>query len=123
MEVTYSSYAQGNASKQGEQGENQQIKSVVFAELSTSKLFANNSKTARLRIRNSESDTEILSLPLIELVLMMQNDKFSKTLTNQTYLDRIHSFYMTFFLNGDKWMKTHIIINDWVVRFNEIGDL
>ncbi len=123
LEVTYSAFAQGNASIKNDQGVNQQINSVVFAELSTSKLFANHSKTARLRIRNNELNTEILNLPLIELVLMMKNEKFSKILTNQTYLDRIHSFYMTFFLNGDVWVKTHIVINDWVVRFNDIDDL
>ena len=123
IEVTYLSFAQGNASINDEQGVNQQINTVVFAELSTSKLFANNSKTARLRIYNKDQEREILNLPLIELVLMMKNDKFSKSLSNQIYLDRIHSFYMTFFLHNDNWMKTHIIVNDWVVRFNEIGDL
>ncbi len=123
LEVKYSSYTQGNASIQNEQGEGQQINSVVFAELSTSKLFANHSKTARLRIYNKQLNRELLNLPLIELVLMMKNEKFSNSSSNQTYLDHIHSFYMTFFLNGDNWMKTHIIINDWVVRFNEIDDL
>ncbi|NLX81917.1 MAG: FimB/Mfa2 family fimbrial subunit [Proteiniphilum sp.] len=63
-------------------------------------------------------------MPLIELVLLMKNEKFTHSITNQTYLDRIHNFNLTFFLSGgDVWMKTHIIINDWVVRFNDIDDL
>ena len=124
VEVVYSSYAQGNASIQNDKGEAEVVKWVVFAELNTSKLFDNHSKTARLRIYNNETEKEVLNVPLIELVLMMKNEKFSKSITNQTYLDRIHNFNLTFFLSGgDVWMKTHIIINDWVVRFNDIDDL
>lgn len=124
MQVTYLPYAQGNAALKDEEGTGGLVKSVVFAELSTSKLFAEHLKTARLRIYNNQTEQEVLNVPLIELVLMMKNEKFTQAISNQTYLDRIHNFNLTFFLSGgDRWMKTQIIVNDWILRFNEIEDL
>ncbi|MFR8641103.1 MAG: FimB/Mfa2 family fimbrial subunit, partial [Phocaeicola vulgatus] len=42
-------------------------------------------------------------------------------MTNQEYLDRQDEYNMTFFLDESmKWINTSIIINDWVVRFNEL---
>jgi len=42
-------------------------------------------------------------------------------MTQQEYLDRQDEYNMTFFLDENmKWINTSIIINDWVVRFNEM---
>ncbi len=123
LKVSYTPFAQGNVSIDTKNdGENEEVKAVVFAELSTSKLFANHSKSARLRVINSESGVEVMNIPLIDMVLMMKNEKFSASISNQTYLDRIHNFYMTFYMHNGSWVKSQIIVNDWVLRFNEIED-
>ena len=56
------------------------------------------------------------------MVLLMKSEKHSDTIDNQTYLDRIHSFYMTLFMHNNVWLKAKIIINGWTININEIGD-
>ena len=124
LDVTYKAFAQGNLAVETRQGgESELANTVVYAELSTSKLFANHTGKARLRVLNNVSNEEILNIPLIDMVLLMKNQKFSKSIANQTYLDRIHNFNMTFFLNQGTWMSTQIIVNGWTLRFNDIDDL
>ena len=42
-------------------------------------------------------------------------------MTQQEYQHRQDEYNMTFFLDENmKWINTSIIINDWVVRFNEM---
>jgi len=124
LDVMYKPFAQGNLAVETRQGgESEPVNTVAYAELSTSKLFAHHSGKARLRIVNNVSNKEVLNIPLIDMVLLMKNQKFSKSMTNQNYLDKIHNFNMTFFLNNGSWMSTQIIVNGWTLRFNDIDDL
>lgn len=123
LEVMYKPFAQGNLAVETREGSTPPVNTVAFAEMSTSKLFAKHSKEARLRIINNENNNEVLNVPLIDMVLMMKNEKFSQSISNQTYLDRIHNFNMTFFLNNGSWMSAQIIVNGWTLRFNDIEDL
>lgn len=123
LEVMYKPFAQGNLAVETREGSTSPVNTVAFAEMSTSKLFANHSKEARLRIVNSVNNKEVLNVPLIDMVLMMKNEKFSQSISNQAYLDRIHNFNLVFFLNNDLWMQTQIIVNGWTLRFNDIDDL
>ena len=123
LEVMYKPFAQGNLAVETRGGSTSPVNTVAFAEMSTSKLFANHSKEARLRIVNSVNNKEVLNVPLIDMVLMMKNEKFSQSISNQAYLDRIHNFNLVFFLNNDLWMQTQIIVNGWTLRFNDIEDL
>ena len=122
-QVRYIPYSYGNVNELMSKADSESLTPAVYAELSTSKLFEEHSKSARLRIYNTKLDREVLDLPLIEMVLLMKNEKFNSKLTNRDYLDRIHSFYMTFFLHNNVWQKSHITINGWTIRFNEISDL
>ena len=41
---------------------------------------------------------------------------------NQEYLDRENHWDIILFLNGGRWIDTHIRVNDWDVRINDIND-
>ena len=37
----------------------------------------------------------------------------------QEFMDRISEWSLVFFLDsGNRWINTHIVVNDWVVRIN-----
>lgn len=45
-------------------------------------------------------------------------------MSDQEFLDRESDWSMVFFLddsNNQEWIRTHIVVNDWVVRLNDIG--
>lgn len=89
---------------------------MAFAELSTSRLWLNNDNI--LRVCRHHDGAEIIAIPLNFFLLktMSAADDWSE----QEYLDRCSRWNLTFFLQGDKWYKSHIIINDWTVRINDI---
>lgn len=114
--LTYLAYhqTQGTTAVEGEgNGLN-----VVVAELSTGRLMAD--ADTRLTISNRRDGTPILSIPLIQYL------ELCRTVANydmplQEYLDREDSYSMTFFLNSNNaWLNTQIIINNWIVRYNDI---
>ena len=120
LEVTYKPYTQGVTTLQ-ELGEvHEDLNSVVFAHLSTSKLFANHSASAQLRIYDNKADSILLELPLIKLILLMKRDKFGDSMSDQTYLDRIHSYSLSFILEKNVWIQKNVIINNWTVNLNEV---
>ena len=57
LEVTYHPFLTGNPTLEDELGERKEVTSIVYAELSTSKLFATHSKIARLRINYRDGFT------------------------------------------------------------------
>ena len=70
-------------------------------------------------ITNKETGEPVLSIPLVKYLLLTEAE--GHEMTNQEYLDRQDEYNMTFFLDESmKWINTSIIINDWVVRFNEL---
>ena len=91
---------------------------VVVAELNTGRLMAD--ADTRLIIRNRHTGSIVLSIPLIQYL------ELCRTVANydmplQEYLDREDSYAMTFFLDSNNaWINTQVIINDWIVRFNDI---
>lgn len=114
--LTYLAYhqRQGTAgTEDGDDGLN-----VVVAELTTGRLMAD--ADTRLTIRNRHNCEVILSIPLIQyLELCRTTANYDMPL--QEYLDREDSYAMTFFLDSDNaWINTQVIINNWIVRFNDI---
>lgn len=117
--LTYMPYhqAQGSAAVEGEASEEQL--NMVVAELTTGRLMAD--AETRLTISNRETGETVLSIPLIDYL------ELCKTVANydmplQEYLDREDTYTMTFFLDSNKaWVNTQIIINDWIVRYNDIN--
>ena len=75
----------------------------------------------RLTVIRKNDGQKILSLPLVDYMLLFKDHINSRdNLTDQEYLDRENNWQFVFFLDDttDSWINSHIIINDWVVRFN-----
>ena len=116
--LTYMPYyqAQGSADIEGTASEDQL--NMAVAELSTGRLMADSD--VRLTISNRQTGETVLSIPLIDYL------ELCKTVANydmplQEYLDREDTYTMTFFLDtNNAWINTQVIINNWIVRYNDI---
>lgn len=118
--TTYMPYATGNAMA-GIDGFTGNEVQAAYAEFSTSR-FINGAADTRLTIRRASDGSEVLSIPLIRYLLLLKSDEEQfKDMKPQEFLDRESRWKMVFFLTGNVWSQTHIIINDWVVRINDIG--
>lgn len=94
---------------------------VAFAEISTSRLIYGN--YYHLLVTNVNSEEPVLSLPLLKILLLLKSERFDY-MGEQEFLDRNSRWNLTFFLAGDgTWLRTQIVINDWVVRINNISGL
>ena len=90
--------------------------SVVVAEITVNRLIAD--KNPRLRITNKETGAVVLSIPLVDYLLLTQQEGH-KDMTPQEYLDRQDEYSLTFFLDENTmWLNTEIIINGWTIRNN-----
>lgn len=91
---------------------------VAYSEFSMSRLMTKNSP--RLVIRSRKDGKEIVDIPLDDYLLLLKSELYSK-MPAQEFLDRESLWSMVFFLGGDmSWINTHIKINDWVVRINDV---
>ncbi len=90
---------------------------VAYAELSTSRLWTGNSP--RLVVTNRETGETTIDIPLNNYLLLVKSDHYS-AMGNQEFLDRESEWTLLFFLDDDfRWVKTYIVVNDWVVRIND----
>ena len=90
---------------------------VAYAELCTSRLMTNNSP--RLLVKRHEDGGTVIDFPLNNYLLLMRSDRYSK-MGDQEYLDRESRWTLYFFLQAGIWLQTRIVVNDWVVRINDI---
>jgi hypothetical protein len=78
-------------------------------------------QNAILTIRNKVSGETILSIPVIKMFLLAKLQG-QYDMDNQEYLDRQDEYKMTFFLDENmKWIDSQIIINEWIVRFDDMN--
>ena len=90
---------------------------VAYAELSTSRLMTKNSP--RLLVKRHEDAETVIDFPLNNYLLLMRSDRYSD-MGDQEYLDRESRWTLYFFLQAGIWLQTRIVVNDWVVRINDI---
>lgn len=108
-------YATGSTEAGAEGDENLNL---AVAELSTGRLMAD--AETKLTITNKETGEVVFSIPLIKYLSVY------KTVANydmplQEFLDREDEYVLHFFLDErGEWLKTQVIINDWIVRYNDI---
>ena len=119
-EITYLPWASGEAvtgvSGEGENGGEPVV--VAYSEFSTSRLMTKNSP--KLLIKLKKDGKEIVNIPLNNYLLLLKSELYAK-MGPQEYLDRESIWSMVFFLGNDMhWIRTHIKINDWIVRINDI---
>lgn len=76
----------------------------------------------RLVIKNKELNRVILSIPLIKFLELTEAE--GHHISTQEYLDRQDEYALTLFLDQNlNWITTHIVINDWIVRFNDLDNI
>ena len=100
---------------QAEEGDNI---NVAVAQLTVGRLVVE--QNPYLTITNKENGETVLSIPLIKYLLLTEAE--GHDMSNQEYLDRQDEYHMTFFLDENmSWINTQIVINDWIVRFNDMS--
>lgn len=114
--VRYHPYASGEATVgSAEDGETPVY--AAYAEFSTSRLTTGTSP--KLVIRNVEKGEDVINIPLNTYLLLLKSEKYSE-MSAQEYLDRESDWSVVFFLDpGHRWIRTHIVVNDWTVRIND----
>lgn len=117
--VTYSPWVTGNS----EAGilPDEQPATVCWAEFSVSRLMEGSD--ARLTVTRAKDGKKVLSIPLVNVLELLKSEHYSK-MDSQEFLDRQSRWNLTFILNGQGvWAGVSIVINDWVVRINNISGL
>lgn len=113
--VTYRPWASGQAVA-GAADDGEPVV-VAYSEFSTSRLMTKNAP--RLVIRLKADGREIVNIPLNDYLLLLKSDLYAR-MDAQEFLDRESVWSLVFFLGSDMtWIRTHIKINDWIVRIND----
>lgn len=94
---------------------------TVMAEMTVSRLFMRDwtkQPKPMLKIRASEDDRLIASVPIIDYALMLKGEHH-RHMDDQEYLDRADEYNMTFFLDeNDRWVSVVIQILSWRLVIN-----
>ena len=117
--VTYRPWAKDNANvgflADGEDA------MAAWAEFSIPRLMENSE--AVLTVTKKDDGKKVLSIPLVNVLLLLKSEHFRK-MQPQEFLDRESRWNLTFFLTDrGLWTQVSIIINDWIVRINNIDGL
>lgn len=118
-ELTYLPYYKASGSTDINEGNEADTKlNMVIAEMSMGRLMADHHPV--LTVRRADTGKVVFSIPLIDYMDMCRTvAQYDMPL--QEYLDREDTYVMTFFLDANQsWINTQIIINDWIVRYNDI---
>lgn len=119
--ATYWPWSSGNSEVGLTEGEDPAT--IAYAELSIPRLVYGNPTT--LLITRKSDGKEVIRIPLINILMLYKSDRpeYSKWKPQQ-FLDRKSRWVMTFFLTANgRWLDTKIVVNDWIVRINNINDL
>ena len=115
--ITYSPWTSGEETLGIIEGNDTPI-SVAYAEFSTGRIM--NRSDSRLTVTKKEDGKVVFSIPLAKYLLLHRSELYGN-MPVQEYLDREDEWSMVFFLDsGLRWLNTHIIINDWTVRLNNV---
>ncbi len=115
--VVYSPWTRGQASGGLNPDGTENV--LAYAEFSFARLVTENSPILRITLK--EDNREVLQIPLINYLSLLKSDHYS-SMSTQEYLDRENRWSMIFLLDkGNNWVKTHIVINDWIVRINHFN--
>lgn len=131
----YKPYARGNRDMgkvlyQGNHGQSAEVDTVpvqvACAEFSVSRLLIEHIPTSELVITSKVmkdddgNDKEVVRIPLITYLASTRGFGQNWIRDNQEYLDRQSNWTLMFFLQRNVWMNARVVVNEWVVRVNEI---
>lgn len=121
-EVAYSPYETVNFTTGTKAGEGQTEVNAAVARFTVSRLVQDKATSCTLHVTRKSDGSSVLKLPIVNYMLMFKdNHDATKPMSDQEYLDRENSWRFVFFLdesNGNSWVNTRIIINDWKVVVN-----
>lgn len=112
--LVYRPYFQAQDSKK-DSGQEDVINTAVVADFSTSRII--NGSNPRLIIDNKRTGREILNIDLAWFLSLQSIGEHKEEWTSQEYLDRQDEYSMTFFIDDSTWLMTRIIVNGWVLSF------
>lgn len=91
---------------------------LAYAELSTGRLV--NGNKATLCVKSVKDGKEVFNIPVINYLLLLKSQEYA-WMGKQEFLDRESRWNVIFFLDhNNSWVTTHIVVNDWVVRIENI---
>lgn len=115
--VTYKPWSSGEA-EVGTASDGETPVTVAYAEFSTSRLTTGTSP--KLLVSNARTKENIINIPLNNYLALYKSDRHAD-MSLQDYLDRENEWTVVFFLDdGLRWINTRIVVNDWVVRINNM---
>lgn len=116
-QVTYFPWTHGEQTINGTINGDEKVK-VAFSEMSVCRLMEDSK--ARLIIKRNDKGTDIVNIPLIDYLMLLKSSLYADMGT-QEFLDRQSEWSLVFFLDSkNEWVKTQIIINDWIIRLNDV---
>ncbi len=115
--VFYYPYYQKLERKESPVSVDSEIDNAVVADLNTSRIIYGSNP--RLVIRSKTYDREILNIDLAWFLSLQAIGEHKGEWGNQEYLDRQDEYALTFFIDGNTVVKTHIIVNDWVLSLED----
>lgn len=117
--VNYTPWAQGTIAVGTTEEAGEEAK-VAYAEFSTGRLVERAVQAPRLMVTAKGTGKEVINIPLINYLLLLKSERYAQ-MGAQEFLDRESDWSLIFFIDQDgNWMRTHIVINDWVVRLNDM---
>lgn len=123
--VTYTPYlteTRRTESSQTTKADTEQETSIALAHFSTSRIVHDKETMTMLHVYRKKDGTEIFRIPLSSYMLLFkENHGETAPMGDQEYLDRENAWNFVFFLddsNGNTWISSRLIINDWTVRIN-----
>ena len=118
-ELIYRPYYQELSEDKSESPEGEAVvKQAIIFELNTSRIMVDTNP--RLIIRNNDTQQEVLNINLSWFLTLQAIGEHRTEWSDQEYLDRQDEYSITFFTDGSTWMKTHIIVNGWVLSLQDI---
>lgn len=114
--VSYYPYYQKLEMKEGPAVDGE-INNAVVADLNTSRIMYGTNP--RLIIHNNKTNKKLLDIDLAWFLTLQAIGEHKGEWSNQEYLDRQDEYAMTFFFDGDVWMRARIVVNGWVLSLEE----
>lgn len=115
--VNYYPYYQKLEQKGSATNADAEIDNAVVADLNTSRILYGSNP--RLVVRNTKANREILNIDLAWFLSLQAIGEHKGEWGNQEYLDRQDEYAMTFFIDNDTWMRTHVVVNGWVLSLED----
>ena len=116
--VTYTPYSQNIVSDPSASGTETPVSRAVVADLNTSRLFYD--ANSRLIITDKRDGKVLLNMNLTWFLSLQGIGEHRTEWSNQEYLDRQDYYNLNFFVQGNVFMMSKIVVNGWVISLNDV---